>query len=70
MEETSRKSERDEAFGSNAVRLSPVEWVVALLVAGAILYAVPPVWERAPSATAVAVSPPVGQASLLFIGGA
>ena len=47
VEERPVTTDPDVAFGSNAVRLSPAEWVVALLLAGALLYAIPHVWERA-----------------------
>jgi len=33
-------------FGSNAVRLSPREWLVALAIIAAVLVAVPPAWTR------------------------
>ncbi len=36
----------DFPFGSNDVRLSPGEWLVAAVIASALLYFVPVLWER------------------------
>ena len=46
MRQIHESGNRAVPFGSNAVRLSPRQWLAALAIIAAVLIVLPPVWER------------------------